>query len=376
MSTANLLFHASLLSILPALLGPSFRKIEEKGIAPWLKPYNQLWQSQTSVHLLATLSLSWNNLGYAFFRSTSAADEGEVSWILRRRGNENKALSVLSNIFKTRQEAWIKGDGGVTPTKKERKRALAKALAITYAASLHGLTVSIHHGFSSVRDLSSSDDVATVAPLTTEQMDNFDEVFDRLVVPYLPSLTRGPFVESSRIGWTALASILRPRTRADRFATLEDIVNPALLDVQLASAKTTEFLDFALATVFAKAFEPAKMTAWGSEWVQSRLDKVLALLEACAVSSPLLAEVSLLSQGALDEFAADSCLLGSRSGLRGFDLDEHPRFSRGGRRLADQGARLARSTRFVFEPSRTRFHPRSVGHHRLEEFERRHGTRR
>ncbi|GAA5893465.1 uncharacterized protein JCM6883_003527 [Sporobolomyces salmoneus] len=309
---ATILFHSSLLTILPALLGSSFRKIEEKGIAPWLKPYNQLFSSQQSIHILAPLTLSWTHLAYAFFRSTSAADEVESSWILRRRGHENKALTVLSNKFKTRQELWLRGDGGGTPTKKERKRIHAKALSITYAATLHGLTVSIFYGFSSVRDVSPEFELSTS---TSDQLANLDEEFDRLVTPYLPSLTRSPFVDTSRIGWSILASILRPRTATDRFATLEDIVNPSLLDVQLASARTTEFLDFALATIFAKAFDPSKLTGWGSEWVQSRLGNILDLCEACATSSPLLAEnyagpvwTSLLASLASNETAVADAL--------------------------------------------------------------------
>ncbi|GAA5948167.1 hypothetical protein JCM3765_007140 [Sporobolomyces pararoseus] len=274
----NLLFHVSLLSILPALLGPSFRKLEEKGIGPWIKPYNQLYQSQTSVHILATLALSWTNLSYAFFRSTSVADDVEVSWILRRRGNENKALAVLSNIFKTRQDVWARGEGSSTPTKKERQRTHAKALSIAYGATLHGLAVSILHGPSSVRE-------QELSTLSKDQQEHFDEVFDRVVVPTLPNLTRSDFVETSRIGWNLLAALLRPRTPSDRFAVLEDIVNPALLDVQFASAKTSEFLDFALATSFAKAFDSSKTIGWGEEWVQSRLGKVLKLFETCIASS-------------------------------------------------------------------------------------------
>ncbi|GAA6008243.1 hypothetical protein JCM11491_001941 [Sporobolomyces phaffii] len=281
---ANLLYHVSLLSILPALLGPSFRKLEEKGITPWIKPFNQLHQSQTSVHILATLALAWTNLGYAFCRSTSASEDGEVSWILRKRGNDNKALSVLSNIFRTRHEVWTRADG--TPTKKERKRSHAKALSISYAASLHGMTVSIHRGASSVRAL--APELEPLPSLKPDQLEQFDEVFERLIVSTLPCLTRSPFVETARIGWDLLASILRSRSPADRFAVLEDIVNPAILEVQLASAKTSEYLDLVLANVLSKAFDTSKLTGWGSDWVQSRVERVLALFETCATSSRML----------------------------------------------------------------------------------------
>jgi hypothetical protein len=152
------------------------------------------------------------------------------------------------------------------------------------------LTVSIHHGVSSVRKLDAN---LELSPLTMDQLQHLDEVFDRLIVPILPNLTRSPFVETSRIGWTLLTSLFRPRSPVDRFATLEAIVNPSLLEVQFASAKTSEFLDFALATIFAKAFDSSKMIGWGVEWVRNRIDRILVLLSNCATSSSiLLGEVS------------------------------------------------------------------------------------
>lgn len=282
LETANLLFHLSLLSILPALLGASFRKLEEKGIGPWIKPFNQISQTQTSIHVLATIALSWTNLAFAFSRSTSGLDNSDSAWILRRRGDDNKALFVLSNIFVTRKDVWVREAGLVSPTKKERKRSHAKALALAFAASLHGLTVTIHHGVSSVRNLTPD---LPISPLSTLQLNQFDEIFDKLLAPTLPNLTRSPFVETSTIGWIIFASILRPRSPKDQFAVLEDIINPAILDTQLASARSTEHLDLVLATVFGRAFDPRKISGWGSEWVQSRLDRVLDLFVKCTPSS-------------------------------------------------------------------------------------------
>ena len=211
---------------------------------------------------------------------------------MRRRGDDNKALFVLSNIFVTRKDVWVREAGLVSPTKKERKRSHAKALALAFAASLQGLTVTIHHGVSSVRNLTPN---LPLSPLSTLQLNQFDEIFDKLLAPTLPNLTRSPFVETSTIGWIVLTSILRPRSAEDRFAVLEDVVNPAILDTHLASARTTEHLDLVLATVFARAFDPRKVSGWGSEWVQSRIERVLDLLIKCTPSSTFtFAEVSLL----------------------------------------------------------------------------------
>ncbi|GAA5925428.1 uncharacterized protein JCM15063_005024 [Sporobolomyces koalae] len=307
---ANLLFHVSLLSILPALLGPSFRKLEEKGIGPWIKPVNLLSQHQTSTHLLTTIALSWTNLSFAFFRSISGVDDSASSWILRKKGNDNKALSVLSNIFTTRKDVWKRDGGTSSPNKKQRKQSHAKALSLAYAASIYGLTVVVHHGVSSVRQLASSTEVE---PLSSQQLDKFDEVFNRLIVPILPYLTGSPFVETSNVGWRMFTSIIAARTLDDRFAVLEDIVNPALLDVQLASAKTSEYLDGVLVDIFARAKDCSRAPGWGREWVLSRLDKVLELFGECLFASDfhLMKDTALpVWNGLLDLIAdEDSALL-------------------------------------------------------------------
>ncbi|GAA5857904.1 hypothetical protein JCM1840_000961 [Sporobolomyces johnsonii] len=267
-----LLYTVSLLSVLPALLGPSFRQLEEKGIGPWIRPFNELKHAPSS-HILVLSAIMWSHLTYSFLRTTSIKSNG--LWVFRKP--DRKPFEVLLRIFEGRVEVWRKNvaAAGTTPAKREKQRAHAKALALAFVAMVYGLTVVVHHGISSVRDASAS------APLSPLQLEHLDTTYAELLRRFLPILVHSPVSEASSLGWSLLSSVVRPQTPGDHTATLEALINPVFLDGAIAQLKTAGQLELTTASAVAKAVGPTKVPSWGREWVTSRVEKVLELLGEC-----------------------------------------------------------------------------------------------
>ncbi|CEQ39507.1 SPOSA6832_01041, partial [Sporobolomyces salmonicolor] len=269
---AALLYTVSLLSVLPALLGPSFRQLEEKGIGPWIRPFNELKHASSS-HILVLSAIMWSHLAYSFLRTTSVKSKG--LWVFRKP--DRKPFEVLLRIFEGRGEVWRKNvaAAGTTPAKKDKQRMHAKALALAFVATVYGLTVVVHHGISSVRDPSAS------ASLSSDQLEHLDTTFTELLHRFLPILVHSTVSEASSLGWSLLSSVVRPKTPSDPTATLEALINPVFLDGAIPQLKTAEQLELTAASAIAKAVGPGRVPSWGREWVTSRVEKVLDLLGEC-----------------------------------------------------------------------------------------------
>ncbi|GAA5919604.1 hypothetical protein JCM1841_001075 [Sporobolomyces salmonicolor] len=267
-----LLYTVSLLSVLPALLGPSFRQLEEKGIGPWIRPFNELKHASSS-HILVLSAIMWSHLAYSFLRTTSVKSKG--LWVFRKP--DRKPFEVLLRIFEGRGEVWRKNvaAAGTTPAKKDKQRMHAKALALAFVATVYGLTVVVHHGISSVRDPSAS------ASLSSDQLEHLDTTFTELLHRFLPILVHSTVSEASSLGWSLLSSVVRPKTPSDPTATLEALINPVFLDGAIPQLKTAEQLELTAASAIAKAVGPGRVPSWGREWVTSRVEKVLDLLGEC-----------------------------------------------------------------------------------------------
>ncbi|GAA5850364.1 hypothetical protein JCM8547_001847 [Rhodosporidiobolus lusitaniae] len=327
--------NLSILALLPPLLSGSFRKLNEKGISPWIQPFNLLFQSP-SPHILALSALAWSHLTYAFLRTSS--DKGGDAWMFRKP--DARPFDLLLSMYKTRAlGAWRKTDNLdpklVTPARKHSQKAHAKALALAFAASLYGVTVYIRQGMSSVRSpLPSSSASAAPSleeldpPLTPRQMEHFDLVFARLVAPYLPRMARtGVSQDAPVIGWTLLSSLLRPRTTNDSKAVLEALVNPAFLNGSLAGSPAAAVLTPAAAAAAAgkvelltaaalqSAVQPGRVPGWGREWVRERVEKVLKVVEACLPRE---------EEGTLGEVVQPHYIVGWQNLLRTLSLPAPP----------------------------------------------------
>ncbi|GAA5820157.1 hypothetical protein JCM11251_005506 [Rhodosporidiobolus azoricus] len=281
---ANALQHLTLLALLPGLLGSQFRKIDERGIAPWIKPYNT-YTRFPSVHVLGLSALTWSHLVYAFLRTTS--DKGGDTWLFRKP--DAKPFDLLGSIFRNRADmAWRKNDaadpGGKNTGRKEMQRVHAKALALAFCATIYGLTIYMRHGVSAIRPAPVSFEDLD-APLSSKQLSYHDLVFTKLLSAFLPSLTRTPVShETPALGWQLFSSVLRPRTSNDATATLEALVNPAFLNGSLSQGTAPRAPDrqgLLTAAALSSAVQPGRVPAWGTGWVEKNVDTVLNLFEEC-----------------------------------------------------------------------------------------------
>ncbi|BGP16400.1 hypothetical protein JCM10213_004043 [Rhodosporidiobolus nylandii] len=294
---AAVLHNLTLLSLLPALLGPSFRKLDDKGIGPWIHPFNTLIHS-SSPHVLALSALSWSHLVYAFLRTTSDKSGAGSAWAFRKP--DARPFGLLTGLFTNRaKHAWRRADvadpTGAVPGRKENQRLHARALGLALTALTYGATVYIRHGVSPVRaalppaanDGEKQREVD--GPLSSRQLEHLDIVFDKLVAVSCPLAAHtGVSQDAPALAWQILSAVVRPRTDNDATtATLEALVNPAFLNGSLGQlapgGREVDKDKQALLTAraMAAAVQPARIPGWGSEWVATRVEKVLEVFAKC-----------------------------------------------------------------------------------------------
>ncbi|GAA5984860.1 hypothetical protein JCM11641_005444 [Rhodosporidiobolus odoratus] len=285
---AHSLQTLTILSLLPALVGPSFRRLDDRGISPWIVPFNALVDS-ASPHVLALSALSWSHLVYSFLRTTS---DKAPTWVFN---GDAKPFGLLLGLFKNRQAAaWRKIDAtdpsGRVPGRKEAQKVHAKALTLALVSFVYGMSVYIRQGVSPVRPSSADLHEAEIdIPLTLKQSEHLDLVFDDSTAQFLPLAAHtGVSQDAPILAWSLFSSILRPRTSNDATkATLEALVNPAFLNGNLSqtlgkdSEKDKEKQALLTARAMASAVQPVKVPGWGAEWVQGRVEKVLKGFERC-----------------------------------------------------------------------------------------------
>jgi hypothetical protein len=256
------------LAILPALLGPRFRKLDSKGIRPFISLFHKFGDHGSL--LTKTLSaLVWNHVTFAFLATPLTANN-EI-WIFR---NDLKPFNVLTSVFQHREQVWKPLDSTLplSPSRRDRHRLHSQALAHVFVGMVTGFAVVVHNH---------SPPPERNSPLSQDQLSHLDRVFDTLVSPRLVSVVHAPYPETVRIGWATLASIVKPRSDVDRTTTLEALLNPALFDGTIAQMKETGKQEMLGARALGMSTQPEDVPGWGAQWTTSRAGRVLQLLSKC-----------------------------------------------------------------------------------------------
>lgn len=263
------LWLINLLAVLPALLGQRFRKLEQKGIKPFVSLFNK-FSDQPSSYMRTLTALLWNHVSRAFLTVPLQA-RNEI-WIFR---HDKKPLSVLTSIFDHRRAGDWKPIQQLSPARIEKHKANAEALAHAVVGMVTGFAIVLHSG----PPPSFVPSTVINKTLSDAELTHFDIVFDSLVVPQLTSVVNAPYSATPRIGWATLASIVRPRTEQDRLASMDQLVNTVLFEGAVAATKEPAKQELILRRALQGTTQGGDVPAWGSQWTTSRVEKVLGLLE-------------------------------------------------------------------------------------------------
>lgn len=240
------------IALLPALLGKLFRKLEPKGVRPWIQLVGKC-REHASEDIRALSTLLWNHLAFAFMRTT--LDDGSV-WVFRADG---KPFQLLIQLFGATTTEW--GDAAARTTSGPPKD---RAYALTLAGTLYGLNV-LNLGL-------------PATPAGDAQLENLDFVWDRVVAVALRGAMGSLDTEIAAVGWAILAALVKAPAAGAPLPMLDALINRAFLDGVPAKGKVVPTGELAR-RAFAAATQPDQIPGWAARWTVSRAAKVLGLVE-------------------------------------------------------------------------------------------------
>ncbi|KAL8279224.1 hypothetical protein RQP46_008480 [Phenoliferia psychrophenolica] len=253
LKTDEAIWAVHVIALLPALLGKLFRKLEPKGVRPWIELVNKCRENASEdVKTLSTLL--WNHLAFAFMKTT--LEDGSV-WVFRADG---KPFQLLIQLFGPTLDGW--GEVG-------HKSPKDYAYALTLAGTMFGLSV-LNLQLPAAPPLS-PDDV---------QVANLDQVWDKVAAIALQGAMASRDAAIASVGWAILAAIVKaPSTAPDAPSpTLNSLINPIFLNG--APPKGKVVAPGSLAKLgLEKACRPEAIPGWTTRWTVTRAAKVLGVVE-------------------------------------------------------------------------------------------------
>lgn len=271
-----MLWLINLLALIPFFLGPRFRKLESKGIRPFVALFNK-YSDSPSPHMRTLTALLWNHVTRAFL-SVPLQGAKEEMWIFR---DDKKPFQVLTSIFDHRRKGdWQGGKEGValSPARLEKHKSSAQSMAHAVVGMITGFSVFL---FAAGRPPLLAPHVEINPILNDATLGHLDFVWDALVVPQILTVVRAPFAATPPLGWATLAALIRPRTEQDRTASLERLVNPVLFESAIAVTKEPAKQELIMQRALRASAQAGDTPAWGWRWTVGRVDKVLGLLGRC-----------------------------------------------------------------------------------------------
>lgn len=268
-----------LLALLPVLMEQRFRRLQQRGIRPWISLFSAAL-GRPIPHVRTLAVLAWPHLLYGFLRVPPDAgppggrlegDSGRVAWIFREDG---KPFGLLNNVFSAEnKKCWLAPSGQSTPTSRVRTRALALPLMHTLVSSIYGITVLVHNG-----PAVAGQAVRAVEP-NAAQLGALTQVWNRLVVLHLVSALRATYDDVRGLAWATLAAIVKPASVDGAQACLERLVNPVFLDGSILATKAPMGQTLLAARALGATVTPAEVPGWSTRWTVANLDKLLALVD-------------------------------------------------------------------------------------------------
>ncbi|KAK4054441.1 hypothetical protein OIV83_000935 [Microbotryomycetes sp. JL201] len=265
--SANDVTWASLhtfLSILPVLLGARFRRLNEKGITPYVELLS-LFSDSTTPSLWHLMSgLAWSHAAYAFFLvppSTASGSPVPRHWLFR---HDQKRLNVLFNIFNHRRLPT--GELGANGPHAALHEANSHVVGHLLAGISAGLSI-----------LLGAADAET--PKNDSFLNHLDTVFSNALAPEIRHAAASPLSNAKILALAVLAAIVAPHPESPNLTTIEILVNKALFEGIIAKASTPDVAQQLTREAVAASVQPEQVPTWGSAWIVSRVNLLVNLLK-------------------------------------------------------------------------------------------------
>ena len=270
-----------LLALLPVLMEQRFRRLQQRGIRPWISLFSAAL-ARPIPHVRTLAVLAWPHLLYGFLRvppdtgppeGRAEADPGRVAWIFREDG---KPFGLLNNVFSAdNKKSWLAPSGQSTPTGKVRTKALALPLVHTLVSSIYGISVLVQNG-----------QVAGVGGPSAAQLGALTQVWNRLVVLHLVPALRATYGDVRGLAWAALTAIVQPPTLETSQAKLERLVNPVFLDGSVLATKVPMGQTLLAARALSSTVVPGEIPGWTTKWTVPNVARVLELVDELIGADP------------------------------------------------------------------------------------------
>lgn len=280
----------NVLALLPVLMEQRFRRLQQRGIRPWITLFNHAL-ARPLPHVRTLSVLAWTHLVYGFLRvppdagpveGRRASDPGVVAWIFREDG---KPFGLLNQVFSSENKrAWVAAVGQTTPTHKMRTKALALPLVHTLVSTIFGVSVLVHNGPGSV-----APDPSLPLPEPTEaQLNALTHVWTRLIATHLLTALRAAYDDVRAIAWATLAAIVRSHALEHRQARLQRLVNGVFLDGSVPLTRAPAQQAMLAAKALSSVVSTDEIPGWTAVWTVANVGKVLELVDAALKDAPAL----------------------------------------------------------------------------------------
>ncbi|KAK4053918.1 hypothetical protein OIO90_003755 [Microbotryomycetes sp. JL221] len=262
------------LAVLPILLGPRLRRLDPKGITPYVELFALFAEVPAAWQWQLVSGLLWCHLAFTFFLVPPTRTHGgkvEEQWLFRRDAKQQRQL-VLFNVFNHRRPPEMKP--GAEDKHSEKRESNALVLGHVLLSIVAAYSILLHN--SAPPELVPASEVDPV--LSKTDLENFDSAFENGISREIKLGATSSIVDAQRLALGALAGLVAPRTKASRIAPMEMLVNRELyLDVPNKIVSPDNFVDWMNKAV-SSAVQPEAIPGWGSQWVITRIDKIVNVL--------------------------------------------------------------------------------------------------
>lgn len=255
-----------MLSLFPVLLGQRFRKIEVKGIRPWIAVLIKS-REHSSPHIRTLAALLWNHLTWAFL--TTRSDDGGL-WILRE---DSRPWDLLVQVF------GKPGSPKVWEILEDSSTRLE--LSPSFAYALTGLVFGLTVLNKSIKPETPPIISDVKVPGVDRQLANFDYIWDKLLVPELGAALSSPNERASKIAWqilTAVVSLPTSRLSEHRSDPLSPLINHTFLEGTFPKMKNPAAQAHLVARTNSYTCQPDMISPWSTKWLLSRTERILRLV--------------------------------------------------------------------------------------------------
>lgn len=262
-TTTSVPWALSVLALLPALLGKSFRYLHKKGLKPWMEVMNDVTKGdKNNSPVLRSLShLAWNHLIFAFLQSSSTAV----------RSNSTFSAHFIVDHFDLVNQIFTTSVWSSVTTLSAVNSMRSKVLLRVLVGLIFALSIEPHLPLAlpGVPEIDKSQ----------REVEYFDRVWTKLVEKQLTLALESVCDETAVIAFNILAAIVKEPSTTPLDPTI--LLVDGFLDGTLARIRSPITVPRAVAPIMDGACDEMVLSGWSVDWTTRRAGVILELFGKC-----------------------------------------------------------------------------------------------